>query len=199
MQNPAEPTRDERLTTLLEAAESGDERAAADLLPLVYDDLRRLAAWRMAKLGPGQTLQPTALVHEAFLKVAGGQPEGGWQGRAHFFGAAARAMRDILVDQARRKARIKHGGGAKRFELEADELHDTAFETPWHDMIALDAAIRRLEDEHPQRAEIIMLRFFAGLTNEQIAEILSVSSRTVERGWRFARAFLRAELGENIG
>ena len=188
----------EQITLLLETAGAGDKQAAADLLPLVYDELRRLAAVRLAKLPPGQTLQPTALVHEAYMKLVK-RSDPGWNSRGHFFGAAARAMRDILVDQARRKSRIKHGGDRKQVALESDRISDSTFDTPTEDMLELDSALGRLEKDHPERAEIVMLRYFAGLTNDQVAMVMNVSTRTIERGWRFARAWLHKELNTDLG
>jgi RNA polymerase sigma factor (TIGR02999 family) len=192
-----EPSRAGEVTVLLDAIRSGDRRAAVDLLPLVYDELRALARSRLARLAPGQTLQPTALVHEAFLKLVGrGDP--GWEGTGHFFGAAARAMRDILVDAARRRSRLRHGGDRDRVELDEDLLSGTGIQLPTDDILQLDEALRRLETKHPERAEIVMLRYFAGLTNEQVAQALNVSTRTVERGWRFARAWLHDHLGRAL-
>lgn len=195
-----------QVTRVLLAIKAGDKQAAADLLPLVYDQLRTLARSRLAHVPPGNTLQPTALVHEAYMRLVGG-PAGepgdpGWDGRGHFFGAAARAMRDILVEQARRKSRIKAGGGRKREDL--DDLGDgeqtPLIEPPMgqlgvaNDMIALDQALRRLEAEDARKAEVIMLTAFAGLTNAQAASALGVSEPTVERDLRFARAWLAREV-----
>lgn len=180
------------VTIVLKAAADGDRAAAERLLPLVYDELRALARARLAKTPPGNTLQPTALVHEAYLKAVG-RADPGWDGRGHFFAAAARAMRNILVDQARRKAAARHGGGLKREQGAVDEL---PIEAPTDNVIALDEALSRLEAEDPRKAQVVMLRFFSGLTNEQIAEVLGVSVPTVERDWRFARAWLAKELAE---
>lgn len=185
------PTND-NMTLLLKAAASGDSRAASDVLPAVYAELRRLAAARLGRTPPGNTLQPTALVHEAYARlVAGGDP--GWNGRAHFFGAAAQAMRDILVEQARRKSRLKHGGGRTREDTEP-EIVD--LELPAEDMVALDEALKRLEADDPQKGQIVNLRFFAGLTTEQTAEALGVSARTIERQWQYIRAWLYAQLAD---
>lgn len=191
----SEPAR-QRVTVALQAMREGDSRAAAELLPLVYEELRVLARSRLAKTPPGNTLQPTALVHEAFLRLVG-DVDPGWDSRGHFFASAARAMRDILVDQARRKAAVKHGGGRDRVDIEGHDPADgpaPALEQPAEDMLALDAALRRLEQEEPRKAQVVMLRTFAGLTNAQAAMALGVSEPTVERDWRFARAFLQAEM-----
>lgn len=189
----------QRLTQVLSAVRAGDRHAAAELLPLVYDQLRALARSRIAGLPPGNTLQPTALVHEAYLRlVAGYSGDGedpGWQSRSHFFGAAARAMRDILVEQARRKASGKRGGGMRR---EGEEALAAVPETPpiapptglAADMLALDQALRELEQHDSRKAEVIMLTHFAGLTREQVAESLNVSVPTVDRDLKFARAWL---------
>ena len=180
---------DLHITHLLQAAKEGDPQAAADLLPLIYQQLRQLrqlAEARMRKIPPGQTLQPTALVHEAYLRVV--SPDGpGWESRRHFFFAAARAMHDILVEQARRKASPRHGGGRKR--VEATNLL-VAIEAPADDMLALSEALEQLETDDPRKHKLVMLRFFAGLTAAQAAEALGVSERTVERDWRFVRAKL---------
>ena len=183
------------LTLALKAA-AGDREAAAELLPLIYDDLRKLARARMAKLAPGQTLQPTALVHEAYARVIGsGDP--GWDGRGHFFAAAAQAMRNILVDQARRKGALKRGGGRQRLELEDGDL---AIQPPREDILALDEALRRLEAEDPRKGRIVNLRYFAGLTAEETAAALDVSVGTVEREWRYIKAWLHSQLrGANGG
>src|SRR5262245_18759117 len=177
-----------------EQQEPEETRPAADLLPAVYDELRRLAAALTQQLRPGQTLQPTALVHEAYLKLVGDQ-DPGWQGRRHFFGAAAQARRQILVDQARRKASHKHGGQGRRVEL-AEGL---AFvQPPADDLLALDEAIQKLQDHKPHLAEIVMLRYYAGLSVEETAGVLGESVRTVYRDWRHARTWLALELGEEF-
>jgi RNA polymerase sigma factor (TIGR02999 family) len=179
------------VTRLLHAVAAGDREAAAALLPRVYDELRRLAEARLRRLPPGQTLQATALVHEAWLALVGrGDP--GWSGRGHFFGAAARAMREILIDQARRKAALKRGGELARADLDLDL--QPADGLPGEDLLALDAALTRLEHAHPDRAQVVLLRWFAGLGEAEIAEVLGVTPRTVERAWRFARAYLHAAL-----
>ncbi len=182
---------DGQLERTLAAAAGGDTGAARTLLGMVYDELRELARARMAGLPAGQTLQPTALVHEAYLRVAG---DGGaaFENRRHFFFAAARAMRDILVEQARRRASLKRGGGRRR-----EALDDPEFElgAEPEDVVAIGGALDELEREDPEGARVVALRFFVGLTHEQIAEVLGVSLSTVERRWRFARAWLGRDLG----
>lgn len=183
------PTDPMQVTQVLNAVAAGDESAAARLLPMIYDELHRLAQIRMARTPPGQTLQPTALVHEAFLKLLGrGDP--GWKGRHHFFGAAALAMREILIDQARRKAALKRGGDRKRVAGDPE----VAFEEPKEDILALNEALTRLEAEDPRKGEIVMLRYFAGLDPAETAAALNVSERTIEREWRYIKAWLRREL-----
>lgn len=178
------------IATVLARAKT-DRVAAASLLPLVYEELRQLARARVAKLARGQTIRATELVHEAWMRVvAGGDP--GWDGRAHFFGAAANAMRNILVDQARAKATRKRGGGQDRAEVTPDLA--VVEDVPTTDLLALDEALTALEREHGRPAQVIMLRYFAGLDMEDIAVTLGVTSRTVERDWRFARAWLRRVL-----
>jgi RNA polymerase sigma factor (TIGR02999 family) len=173
------------LTRVLTAASAGDRKAAAELLPLVYDELRHLARARLSRQPPGATLQPTALVHEAYLKLVG-HADPGWDSRAHFFGAAAQAMRHILVDQARRKAALKRGGGeAKRVE----EFEFVA-EPPSEDILALDEALTELETQDERKARIVMLHYFAGLTLEETAAALKVSVPTVQREWRITRRLL---------
>jgi RNA polymerase sigma factor (TIGR02999 family) len=177
------------LTQVLNAAADGDSAAAAQVLPLLYDELHRLARARLARTPPGQTLQPTALVHEAYVKlVQHGDP--GWRGRQHFFAAAAAAMRQILVDRARRKASVKHGGGAKR----TAEEPEIALEQPREDILALHEALTKLENEDPRKAQLVMLRYFAGLSPEETAEATNVSLRTIEREWRYCKAWLRREM-----
>ena len=180
------------VTQILSAIEAGDPRAAAELLPLVYDELRKLAAARLSHENPGQTLQATALVHEAYIRlVGGGQPQG-WDGRRHFFAAAAEAMRRILVESARRKGRVKRGGGAARVDL--DDLVTRAAPPP-EDILAVDEAIDRLSAAAPQAARLVKLRFFAGLTGDQAAAALGVSPRTADALWAYARAWLFDHLG----
>ena len=184
-----------KVTQVLAAIGEGDPRASAELLPLVYAQLRKLARSLMVKTPPGNTLQPTALVHEAYLRMVGStEPE--WNSRGHFFSAAAQAMRQILVDQARRKAARKHGGGQKRLAVSEVEGGELAIQPPVENMLALDEALSRLEQEAPRKAEVVKLRYFAGLSAAETASALGVSLPTVERDWRFARALLRAELSE---
>jgi RNA polymerase sigma factor (TIGR02999 family) len=182
------------VTRLLDAAVAGDRRAAAELLPLVYDELRKLAAVRVRAEAPGQTLDATALVHEAYLRLVGDQQAATrpvWDGRGHFFAAAAEAMRRILVEAARRKNRQKHGGELERVDL---ELAQPAAPDPRHDLLALDAALTRLATEDGQAARLVELRYFAGLTVAEAAESLGLSPRTADRLWAFARAWLHREL-----
>ncbi|MBA4191965.1 MAG: RNA polymerase subunit sigma [Planctomycetaceae bacterium] len=175
------------VTRLLEAASSGDRQAAADVLPLVYEELRKLAAAWLSAERPGQTLQPTALVHEAYLRLVGaGQPQG-WNGRGHFFAAAAEAMRRILINRARDKNRLKRGGGRSRVDLDAFTDPTTL---PDADLLELDDALGRLAITNSQAAELIKLRFFAGLTLTEAAVSLGISTRSVNRLWAFARAWL---------
>jgi RNA polymerase sigma factor (TIGR02999 family) len=181
------------VTRLLDAAAAGDPKAPAELLPLVYDELRRLAAARMSAERPGQTLQPTALVHEAYLRLVGGG-EWGWDSRGHFFAAAAEAMRRIVVETARRKNRVKHGGGHERVEV---ELADLPTRLPPDDLIALDDALTRLEQLDPIKARLVTLRYFAGMTIEQAAEALGISRVTAHRYWTFARAWLHGQMTGN--
>lgn len=189
-----------QVTQMLAAIRSGDRQAATDLLPLVYDQLRILARSRLAHAPPGNTLQATALVHEAYLRLVGDASDPGWDGRGHFFGAAAQAMRDILVEQARRKGRIKAGGGRKRESLDAAESDTPHIETPSQalgiadDMLALDAALKRMEAEDPRKAQAVMLKYFAGLEHEAIAGIMGVSIPTLDRDLRFARVWLAKEM-----
>ncbi len=179
-----------KVTQILQAAAEGDPHAAKELLPLVYTQLRNLARARMAKTPLGNTLQATALVHEAYLRLIDSN-EADWSGRGHFFGAAAQAMRQILVDQARRKARVKHGGDRRRVDVDVVEL---AIEPPSDDILALDEALTQLEREDPRKAEIIKLRYFAGLTAEETAAAVGVSAPTVRRECRFAKALLSVRL-----
>ena len=183
------------VTRILGAAAAGDDQAAAELLRLVYSELRGLARARMAKTPPGNTLQPTALVHEAYLRLIGKDDPRISRSRVHFFAAAAQAMRDILVEQARRKKRQKHGGGRKRIDIDGADLAEVPLEPPVEDILALDEALRKLEQEEPRLVEVVKLRFFAGLTSKETAAALGVSVPTVERDWRFARTLLYTQLG----
>lgn len=169
----------------------GARKSSEELLPLVYEELRRLAERHMAREAPGQTLQATALVHEAYLRVE--QETGpGWKGRGHFFGAAALAMRRILVEQARRRARLKHGAGHARADVDPAEV---AIAAPGGDLLAVDEAVSRLEASDPRKGEIVNLRYFAGLTVQETADALALSVGTVEREWRFIKTWLQVELG----
>jgi len=178
------------VTRILQAVEEGDPRAADQLLPIVYEELRRLGRSLMAKTPPGNTLQPTALVHEAYIRLVG-KEDPGWNSRGHFFAAAAQAMRQILVEQARRKSRRRHGGGQKR--VDADDV-DLPIKPPSDDMLALDEALERLRTRHKRKADVVMLRYFAGLTTEETAKLLGISTRTAEREWHVARTLLYGQL-----
>jgi len=177
-------------TKLLDAAGRGDRKAAAEILPLVYGELRKLAQARMRKVPPGNTLQPTALVHEAYMRLVRGEDRG-WDNRGHFFAAAAEAMRQILVEQARRKSAAKRGGGRQR--QDADEI-DLPIESPDEDVLSLHDALTRLEKEDERKAKVVKLRYFVGLQREEVAELLGVSLRTADRDWRYSVAFLRREM-----
>ena len=179
------------LSHILSAIEQGDPHAAEQLLPLVYDELRKVATQKLAQEKPGQTLQATALVHEAFLRLVDAEKAQHWDSRRHFFAAAAEAMRRILVEQARRKQRVRHGGGRKRIDL--DEACSVVLPTS-DDLLALNEALTRLGACEPVRAEVVQLHFFAGLTMPEAAQVLGISLSTAERHWRFARAWLYAEL-----
>jgi RNA polymerase sigma factor (TIGR02999 family) len=180
------------VTRVLSAIERGDPRASHDLLPLVYDELRKLAAQRLAHEAPAQTLQATALVHEAWLRLVGdGNAGQHWNSRGHFFGAAAEAMRRILVENVRRKRSLKRGGGRARQAIEPNCLALSEFSD---DLVALDEALTRLAAAEPQVAELVKLRYFAGLTMKQAAEALGIASRTADAHWAYARAWLLAEL-----
>lgn len=180
------------VTNILSQIESGDPSAAEQLLPLVYDELRKLAAAKLNHEKPGQTLQATALVHEAYMRLVDGDASQRWNSRGHFFSAAAEAMRRILVENARRRARVKHGGGRARVELDPSLI---ATPEVRDELLALDEALNRLAACDPQAAELVKLRYFAGLTIPQAAEILGVSSRKADFLWSFARAWLRSEMG----
>jgi RNA polymerase sigma factor (TIGR02999 family) len=179
------------VTRILNAIEQGDPHAAEQLLPLVYDELRRLAAQRLAQEKPGQTLEATALVHEAYLRLVDVELAQNWNSRGHFFAAAAEAMRRILVEQARRKKRLKHGGDHRRVDLDASCL---VMPGPPDDLEALDEALRRLEAADPPAARLVQLRFFAGLSMPQAAQALGIPLRTAERNWTYARTWLHRAL-----
>lgn len=178
------------VTGILAAIEQGDPKAADELLPLVYEELRKLAAQRMANEAPDHTLQPTALVHEAWLRLAG-KGDAAWQSRAHFFAAAAEAMRRILIDIARRKKQVRHGGGFKRVHVEETNI---AMADDRERLLEVHAALDQLAAIDPVKAQIVKLRFFVGLSNAEIARLLNVSERTVERAWSFAKAWLFAAI-----
>jgi RNA polymerase sigma factor (TIGR02999 family) len=178
------------VTRLLGAIDSGDPKAADELLPLVYDELRQLAMHKMANERPGQTLQATALVHEAWIKLAGSTDQH-WRGRRHFFGAAAEAMRRILIDRARRRNRDRHGAGLQRIDLDSVDL---AVTTDDETLLQLDEALEKLSLESPDKAELIKLRYFAGLTLAEAAQARGISLATAKRHWGYARAWLLCEL-----
>jgi RNA polymerase sigma factor (TIGR02999 family) len=180
------------VTLLLSAIDQGDPAAAAHLLPLVYEELRALAARRLARESAAQTWQPTALVHEAYIRLVAVDPDRPWNGRRHFFAAAAEAMRRILIDRARHKQTLKAGGG--RQPVDVAEIDPPAPE-PGVDLLALDEVLEKFEQKDRRKAELVKLRFFVGLTIEQAAEILGVSTTTADKDWAYARAWLRAELG----
>jgi RNA polymerase sigma factor (TIGR02999 family) len=179
------------VTRILNAIEQGDPKAADGLLPLVYEELRLLAAQKLSQERPGQTLQATALVHEAYLRLVDAQAQS-WDGRGHFFAAAAEAMRRILVENARRKNRLKRGGERQRIDLDDATL---SIEPPPENIIALDEALTKLAQENGAIADVVKLRYFAGLSLEQISEIVGVSRRTVSSYWAYARAWLFREIG----
>lgn len=183
------------ITLCLQAIESGDERASEELLPLVYDELRQHAGVRMSRESSAHTLQPTALVHEAWLRVVG---KGGvrWESRAHFFGAAAEAMRRILIESARRKARLKRGGDMVRVDL---EKVDVATATPEEKVLLIDEALEKLKESDPDIARVVVLKFFMGHTNDEVANMLQVSERTVERRWAYAKSWLFEAIKQQKG
>ena len=178
------------VTRILNAIEKGDAQAAEELLPLVYEELRHLASRKMSRESPGQTLQATALVHEAYIRLVGAEAQN-WKGRTHFFTAAAEAMRRILIENARRKQRLKRGGGQKKVDLEDAE---PAVAEPAEDIVALNEALEKLALEDPIKANLVKLRYFAGLTIKQAAEILGISQATAERYWSYARVWLFYEI-----
>jgi RNA polymerase sigma factor (TIGR02999 family) len=179
------------VTRILSAIEQGDPHAAEQLLPLVYDELRKLAAQRLAQENPGQTLQATALVHEAYVRLVDVDKAQRWSSRGHFFAAAAEAMRRILVENARRRSRDKHGGDRQRVELDSSAIEAPEFD---QNLLALDAALERLATEDPLSAQVVKLRYFAGLTIQQTAAMLGVSPRKADFLWSFARVWLRREI-----
>jgi RNA polymerase sigma factor (TIGR02999 family) len=174
------------VTRILDAMQQGDAKAAEELFPLVYQELRRLAAAKMVSEAAGHTLQPTALVHEAWLRL-GGDRQPTWENRGHFFGAAAEAMRRILIERARRRSRLKHGANAERVDAAEIELPAPL---PDDQLLHLDEALGQLQSQDPEKARIVMLKFFAGLTNGEVAQSLGVTERTVERHWAFAKVWL---------
>jgi RNA polymerase sigma factor (TIGR02999 family) len=181
------------VTRILDQIHAGDPHAAGQLLPLVYDELRLLAGQRLAQEKPGQTLQATALVHEAYLRLVDADKSHQWSSRAHFFAAAAEAMRRILVDKARRKQRLRHGGELHRHPLEENE---PAIASPVDaiDLLALNEALDRLEATFPRRAQLVKLRYFAGFTLPEVAEMLGISQSTAEADWTYAKAWLKREM-----
>jgi RNA polymerase sigma factor (TIGR02999 family) len=181
------------VTRILSAMEEGDPRAAEQLLPLVYDELRRLAAQRLAQEKPGQTLQATALVHEAYLRLVDVERAQHWNNRGHFFAAAAEAMRRILVDTARSKKADRRGGGRKRLQV---EVADLAARLDDPKLLALDEALAKLERLHPSKAQVVKLRYFAGLSIQEAAAALGISTATADRYWAYARAWLQREMTE---
>jgi RNA polymerase sigma factor (TIGR02999 family) len=181
------------VTKILSRMDPNDPSASAELLPLVYEELRKLAAARLAQEKPGQTLQATALVHEAYLRLLGSGEAVNWDSRAHFFAAAAEAMRRILVDAARRKARIKHGGQLQRCDVELVEI---ASDATSDEILSLDVALEALAQDQPEKAELVKLRYFAGLTSAEAAGVLNISTATADRHWRYARAWLAQKIRE---
>jgi RNA polymerase sigma factor (TIGR02999 family) len=184
------------VTRILSAIEQGDPLAAERLLPLVYDELRKLAAQKLAHEKPGQTLQATALVHEAYLRLVGDQPPKHWNSRGHFFAAAAEAMRRILIGNARRKHAQKRGGQAKRVDLDAIEVLDRPDDDK---LLALDDALDRLAEKDLVKSELVKLRYFAGLTTQEAAGVLGISTATADRYWAYARAWLQNEIAAALG
>jgi RNA polymerase sigma factor (TIGR02999 family) len=181
------------VTRILEAAQRGDPKAADELLPLVYDELRRLAAHKMTSEAPGHTLQPTALVHEAWLRLVGNENQR-WDSRGHFFAAAAEAMRRILIEGARRKRAVRHGGGQQRLDIQEVEPPSPSNDDQ---LIAVSEALDKLSVEHKAEAELVKLRYFVGMTNEEAAEVLGISVRTAKYYWTHARAWLYREIERN--
>jgi RNA polymerase sigma factor (TIGR02999 family) len=182
------------VTRILSAIDGGDPHAAEQLLPLVYEELRKLAAARLAQEKPGQTLQATALVHEAYLRLVGPESKQQWDSRGHFFAAAAEAMRRILVEQARKKARLKRGGNRQRIHHNDSELAVASPDSTEADILALDEALTRLSEQDPEKARLVELRYFAGLTVDQAAQALGISPATADRHWAYARVWLLREM-----
>ncbi len=187
------------VTRILNAIEQGDAKAADELLPLVYEELRRLAGLKMSQEPPGQTLQATALVHEAYIRLVGAENQN-WSSRGHFFAAAAESMRRILIDNARRKKSIKYGGGRKRIDLN-EAVPASNNESRLDELIALDEALEKLSRKDKVKADLVKLRYFAGLTCEQAAEVLGISHNTADQYWAYARSWLRLEItkGDEAG
>lgn len=185
----------QEITQILKAIDAGDAQAASQLLPVVYDELRRLAAQKLAHEKPGQTFDATALVHEAYLRLIGEDGQSSWNSRGHFFTAAAEAMRRILVEKARRKKRDKHGGGRQRVQLDSIDPPDSSDEDDR--ILAVDEALERLAKEEPQVADVVRLRWFAGLSVEETSAALGISVRTANRHWAYARAWLFQQLKSN--
>jgi len=185
------------LTNILDAIDRGEPQAADQLLPLVYDELRKLAMLKMAQEKPGQTLQATALVHEAYLRVVGGDKESPWDNRRHFFAAAAEAMRRILIDQARHKLSVKSGGDRKRLPLSEVALPILSENEPIKNLLALDEALKELEAVDPVKAQLVKLRYFTGASLEETAQILGISRATAKRYWIYARSWLFGKLNES--
>ncbi len=188
---PLLPEKMNDVTRIIRAIESGNRKASEELLPLVYDELRRLAYFRLSGIESGQTLQPTALVHEAYVRLVEGEAQR-WDSKGHFFAAAAEAMRRILVEQARRKASQKHGGSKQRVELAESKISSP--ETS-EDLVALDEALDQFELEHPEKAKLVKLRYFAGLQEEQAAELMGISRATASRYWKFGKTWLFKKIG----
>jgi RNA polymerase sigma factor (TIGR02999 family) len=184
------------VTRILNAIEQGDAKAVDELLPLVYQELRQLAARKMANEAPSQTLQPTALVHEAWLRLVGRDGQVQFHNRAHFFGAAAEAMRRILIDNARRKRALRHGGGQQRLDIQEVEIAAAATDD---ELLALNDALDKLAEQDKQKAELVKLRYFAGMDFEEVAEVLGISIPTANRWWAFARAWLFKEITAQHG
>jgi len=182
------------VTQILKAIECGDSRAAVELLPLVYDELRRLAAACLARESSGQTLQATALVHEAYVRLTEGEQTDEWDSRGHFFSAAAEAMRRILVENARKKRALKRGGHLQRVDIDISQIEGSQRE---NDLLELDEALRKLAEKDARKAKLVELRYFAGLTMQQAAKALDISVATAERDWKFSRAWLHREVSRN--